>query len=506
MVKVSTISKIAFATAILVLSSCQKDNSNISSETPQSVSEAKVRLNNNEIDRFIEEKIQEKNEVFHWESASDEMLWNALVNTRDSLLAVGYVAGAKQQVVNLLLQSESRFRAKGYFEGFAASNEFDELNAVYFKVKGFETIQQLRKSGLIRYIYPASYSPEDNAEIRNGLRSESGCSGYVNDNTLVSGTHFFPMSPNTAKRSWSFDNAQIPGAWARTTGAGVGVMVIDAGVSQQQAIFTDANFKGAGSLTTRTLSLISRYPTTNFWGQVTGYETSPYTTCGHGTAMSGIVASPRNNLATACGVAYNCNFTSCRAVDDVIISNGTEEQGVAAAITLAKNTPSIKIVSMSLGSLTYRGVIADAVIALKATNQKLLFAAAGTSTTFTSWYGVIFPANMNEAVAVTGVTTLGARCGVCHSGSEVDFTAVMERASDGIKVITLTTNGFGINGVGGSSAATATTAGIAALAWGRNTSQTANDVLTRLRNNAAFKSSLSSQFGYGVINANGASY
>ena len=310
----------------------------------------------------------------------------------------------------------------------------------------------------MRYVYPSGFEPTDN-NVNN--RSASGCDGYVGE-ALVLNTDYTQISPN-AKQSWTYAQPQIAQAWARTTGAGIGVMVVDAGVSSAQAMYQQVNFTNGSSSKTRTATLLSRYPSSiNFWGtKINSYDPSPYSTCGHGTAMTGIVSSPRNSYGASVGVAYDCNLISVRAVEDVVISNSYEELGVASALNLAVSRSDVKIVSMSLGSITTRSVIGDAIKAIRNAG-KLPFCAAGTSLSWTSWWGVIYPANMNEAIAVTGVDNNGSTCSVCHDGSEVDYVAMMDRASDGKSVLTLSTSGYQPATVGGSSAATATTAGIAA--------------------------------------------
>ncbi|NRA51551.1 MAG: protease, partial [Phaeodactylibacter sp.] len=52
-----------------------------------------------------------------------------------------------------------------------------------------------------------------------------------------------------------------------------------------------------------------------------------------------------------------------------------------------------------------------------------------------------------------------------------------------------------------SSAATATTAGIAALVWATNPNQSRNQVLQRLKNASSNYPARSSNFGWGTINA-----
>ncbi len=55
--------------------------------------------------------------------------------------------------------------------------------------------------------------------------------------------------------------------------------------------------------------------------------------------------------------------------------------------------------------------------------------------------------------------------------------------------------------VGGSSVATATTAGIAALVWSKNPTWTRDQVLTKMRQSASFYPTKNAEFGYGNINA-----
>ena len=163
----------------------------------------------------------------------------------------------------------------------------------------------------------------------------------------------------------------------------------------------------------------------------------------------------------------------------------------------------IKIVSMSLGSLITRSVIGDAIKAIRNAG-KLPFCAAGTSLSWTSWWGVIYPANMVEAIAVTGVDNNGNTCSVCHDGSEVDYVALMDRASDGKSVLTLAISGNQPATVGGSSAATATTAGIAALIWSKSPSQTSAQILSRMTSSGSYYPTKNGSKGWGIVNANAA--
>jgi subtilisin family serine protease len=110
---------------------------------------------------------------------------------------------------------------------------------------------------------------------------------------------------------------------------------------------------------------------------------------------------------------------------------------------------------------------------------------------------------MPETIAVTGVKE-GAtyqKCDDCHTGSKVDFTVVMQRAATGNTVPVDSYYDNQSDYVGGSSVATATTAGIAALVWSKNPTWTRTQVLTKMRQSASFYPTKNAEFGYGNINA-----
>ncbi|MBK8044767.1 MAG: hypothetical protein IPK21_20205 [Haliscomenobacter sp.] len=103
---------------------------------------------------------------------------------------------------------------------------------------------------------------------------------------------------------------------------------------------------------------------------------------------------------------------------------------------------------------------------------------------WTSWWGVIFPANMAECVAITGV-----KDGLPWK-SAIPATREQSRFCGGHAApqrhqphrLSLALGGNTPPYVGGSSAATATTAGIAAQVWATNPSMTRDQVLTKLKN------------------------
>ena len=139
--------------------------------------------------------------------------------------------------------------------------------------------------------------------------------------------------------------------------------------------------------------------------------------------------------------------------------------------------------------------------------SKLIFCAAGTSFSWSAgWFGVVFPATLGNVNAVTGVrdNNFNTTCTDCHSGSQTDFTIVMERASNGGHPITLASSGDIPSTVGGSSVSTSQAAGIAALVWSRFPTYTRDQVLNKLIQTSANYPTKNSSLGWGNLNADAA--
>jgi subtilisin family serine protease len=504
----------AFVAIVFLLNACKKVNTeNLPVKNPDVIAAA-------DIDAFIKKQLAQNNE-FKWSSASDEMIWSALQQS-DHILSVGYkpVAetnvedklavidissaswkNAKQQLINVVLQGESKTRA-----GLTAASveEWAEniLPVMDIRVDNFETIQLLRASNLIRYIEPMGYEPKRNSELESSL-SSSGCGNNVGDASLVEGTDYSTITPNT-KQSWNYAFHKIPNAWTKATGSGIKVFIIDSGCELDQENLGSAFNQGSSS--GRTVEKIVTLPRSTFLGIPTGPVETPDDGCGHGTSMAGACAAPRGIDGAACGVAYNCNLVTCRGAADVYLDESREVKGVSDAYTNAANRADVKIISMSMGKITSSSQLSDAIKYAYA-KGKLMFCAAGTSFSWSaSWFGVIFPANMAEVNAVTGVrdNNFNNNCTDCHVGSETDFTVVMEKAANERHPITLAMTGDVPSTVGGSSVSTASMSGMAALVWSRFPTYTRDQVLNKLVINSANYPARNSNFGWGNVNVDAA--
>ncbi len=495
---------IAFAIA-----SCKKNseqeysNANANRNQSQLISTAVINA-------FIREEIYKSGE-FNWAKASDEMLWSAVIHSGDHIVSVGYKPAdeenvekrlteinisskkwltVKQQVLQIIFNEEKKQRHNLKIENLEVWKE-KVLPVMDVTIENINTIKLLRQSKLIRYAEPMGYDPEKFENNDKVLIGGSGCGGYVGDNNLIEGSDYTVVAPS-AKVSWNYSYHGIQNAWTRTTGTGIKVMVIDSGVSDDQDNL-GSEFNQGYSLG-RTIQKIVTLPRSN----------SVNDNCGHGTAMAGEIAAPRCVDGNSCGVAYNCNLVTCHASEDVYLDESREVKGVSDAYTYAANDSTIKITSESTGRITTASQIRDAILYAYG-KGKLMFCAGGTSFSWSAWWwGVIFPASISEVNAITGIKDYEDRvvaCDDCHKGPEIDFVIVMEKRRGGLHALSTATSGDVPTTVGGSSIATATSAGIAALVWSRFPTFTRDEVLNKLITTASEYPNQRYYFGWGKLNA-----
>lgn len=464
-----------------------------------------------EIDKTIITSLRQSNE-FNWSSVSDEMIWSALIHS-DSILTVGYRPANETNINGRISEidvNDDRWSetaeelidsAIDLIQDRNSSITLDDINAVrhevlpFFelKVSDLEAVKYLRSSATVRYAEPLGYEVDFSSEDGGRIDSNSGCS---NDPDFgIPSSDYTTIAPG-AKASWHLYANNVVNAWSSSTGSGIGIGLIDTGLSPNQDNL-NSNFN-SGYSGGRYVNKYGFYRSSWWWW---ASPDGPDDKCGHGTAMAGVMAAPRSNDGSSVGVAYNSNLVAVRGTGDVVINAGREKTGVSDALVYLGDRSDVRIISMSIGDVFSNSKVADAVRYAYG-RGKLIFAAAGTSTSFTNWFGVIFPASMNETVAVTGIKESGyTRCDICHSGSKVDFTVIMERNGTENHPLSLAMSGSQPSTVGGSSVATATAAGIAALVWAKNPGLTRDQVLDKMKRTADLYPNRSSQYGWGNLDA-----
>lgn len=484
--------KSVFLVAIFfALSSCNTED--LQNESSNIEMSQKDPLTAKQINEGINQSLKTKGS-FNWANQSDHFLWSAVFQG-NKMVSIGFgeskedfdrsKSSNNQAMETEILSMIKKYEGKDERTFFLASDKY--LNQIDVVIEKEETIKALRQMKTIRYLEPGDYHYFENENKFNlASRSSGGGSGCGFSSTTLNADDYTSTTPG-AKIPWAFTKHNIPDAWGYSTGAGVTIGLVDTGVSPEQAFL--GNSFNNGSSSGRTINKLGVYNSDGSADQ-----------CGHGTKMASVMAAPRNNAGLPVGVAYNANLIAYRAAANVVLDTSSEQTGVKTAFTDLANNASVKIISMSMGHIFSVGKIEDGV-KYAYSKGKLIFCAGGTSTSFTTFVGVIFPAWMPETQAITGVKegTSNQKCDVCHSGGEIDFTFQMERASGNTVPVLSYYNGQA-DYVGGSSVATAATAGIAALVWAKNPSWTRDQVLNKMRQSATYYPNVNSSYGYGNIN------
>ncbi len=505
------------ALAVMAITLCACTGENTTNEALST--NPSTPISRSELDQTIFKTLQNSGK-FEWSSVSNAMVWSALTQS-DNVLSVGYKPenegdinskihlidinatewkNAREKVLDIVFEEESKTNPslkRSELQVFEEST----LPVIDLKVSNLSTIERLRSSKLVRYAEPMGYEAKGSSNANSKVNSDSGCDSNTPE-TGLSGADYTIISPN-AKASWNYAYHNVTQAWAKSTGTGAKMVIIDTGSSDSQENLGSAFNQGSSS--GRTVEKLVTLPRKTFLGFNTGPVETPNDGCGHGTSMQGAAVAPRGTDGNTAGIAYNANLISIRAAADVFLNESRENKGVADAFTLAGNRTDVRVISMSMGNIISSGQVADAVRYAYG-KGKLIFCAAGTSFGWTAgWAGVIFPANMTEAVAVTGIKdNLTQRCDACHEGSDVDFVVVMEKASGGRKPLSLAMSGDTPSTVGGSSVATASTAAMASLIFSKYPSWTRDQVFDRMKQNASYYPSRNGNFGWGRVNIDNA--
>lgn len=498
---------IVAAAAFLLLAACSKQEDSGGQQGPVLVEKATLQAvpagpvyNKQQLDKIMITTLETHND-FQWTMVDLKTIWSALTHS-DHTLAIGYKpaqegdispnihrvqvqTGAYKAVhdalIALILEELNKTAVQPVQWSDILVEDDPVLPILTVRLTDKNVLTRLANLQNVRYVEPMDYWPDD------PNRSSSGCS--VSTTALVA-ADYTALTPG-GLLPWNFSNANIPAAWNISQGQGITVGVIDAGISSSQPLL-GAQFNNGDSNVGRTVS--------------TGFTlgTSAFTTCSHGTAMSGQAAGPRNNVGAPVGVAYRSNLHFIRAADDVVLDASAEKTATKNAFIQMGNRSDVRIISLSMGNPFASSVLKDG--ADYAFNLgKLIFAAAGTSFSWTSWYGVVYPAAYSSCIAVTGVKENNSKCSSCHDGSQVLYTICMERdVNSNRNSISLAPSGNAGAYIGGSSCATATAAGIAALVWSARPGMTRTQVQTCLTNTAQNYPTRNSTRGFGNLNAGAA--
>jgi serine protease len=352
------------------------------------------------------------------------------------------------------------------------------LPAIAVAISGRMNLARVRSLPFVDYVEPLNPS----------LRASSlpGCAGAALDPAAFATTAEGDVLP------WTFERQGIPSAWKRLVrgpGKDVTVAVLDTGVIREQAQIQLPQFADGKS---------SHRSAVNIGSNLYDGGDTPWSTCDHGTRIAGLTAAPMDGRNVV-GVAWKANLITVMSHASVVVGD-PDAMAIARGIRIAR-AAGARIFVMAFGNQLPNGALMNLLsdmirFEFHRTDQPgVLF--VGAAGTFVCPFGnVAWPAYLDEVIAVAGVrmdemTVSSDSC----SGNAVDTAAIIEPGD----IETTGHSAQGVIGIGGSSGATATIAGVLALIWSSHPDWTRDDVRQRL-----FASGLPARdpnIGFGVPDA-----
>lgn len=350
-------------------------------------------------------------------------------------------------------------------------------------------LARLRALPMVDYVEPAR-SPKAGAsaggpELRSS--SESGSSSCSAPESYSE-----PYMGQTSlgdKYGYSYggNHNHVVDAWRRSQGDNVRVAFIDTGMDPDQGQFTDpAQFNPRPAEYTRAFYMVDATGGT-------GHDQ-----CGHGTRMIGVAGAP-NDGRSVVGVAYKADVISVRAGDNLL---DFEAEYVYKGIQLAM-APSrpAHVINMAFWSEnTFWYSVTDIIrYYYHGANGPVFIAAIGTDPLAGGVPNAIFPSDVDEVIAVVATDRNGQREWSSHYGPKAELSGFVPQATVDVP------RRWGVQGITrimGSSGASASMTGVAALVRARYPALTNKQVRQQLRF-ATHTSGLehSWSIGYGIMDA-----
>ena len=293
---------------------------------------------------------------------------------------------------------------------------------------------------------------------------------------------------------WGLKRIEADKAWSITTGknvttgAGIGIAVIDTGIDYSSPELT--------------------IDTAHAWNFINNTNNAKDDN-GHGTHVSGIAAAKKDNGVGIAGVCPDCKLLPIKVLDST--GSGTVSAIINGINYVAKHAVKwgIKVINMSLGipgaslSSTLMSAFANAIN--YATSQGVtIVAAAGNSNQDVN---TLYPASLSNVISVGATDVNNTRASFSNWGSALDLTA------PGVDILSLHAAGtsFGAGSIvdpnyvraSGTSMASPFVAGTVALLKARYPALTLNDIYQRLAQSATDlgTAGFDSSYGYGLIDA-----
>ena len=315
---------------------------------------------------------------------------------------------------------------------------------------------------------------------------------------LINGANAASVQPNDPyyQYQWHFPAIQAEQAWARSTGAGVIIALIDTGIRQGTDLACRSFVDDFNAITDES-------------GPGVAIDDN-----GHGTHVAGTLAQCTNNELGVAGLAYDAVLMPVKALDRD--GNGSYSN-VAQGIDWAR-THGAQVINLSLGSpcgdrdwpACSSSIVNDAIAAAAADG---IFIAVASGNQHQATVG--FPANHPDVVAVGAVdlrqeetpyANYGSALAVVAPGGNMDLDANHDGYADGVLQQTFASQGWNYYFMEGTSMATPHVAAAAAMLKAFQPDATRQQIIAALESTAKDLGApgFDTHYGYGLIQVNAA--
>lgn len=472
--------------ALLVFVSCQKNPI----ELPSSVIAEK-----RDLDNFIIDRIKATEEPFDWADTDDDVLFKALVFS-DKTLVVGYSDGINtdkalgERLLRKVYELEGKSPARlGELDETLVYKD-EELGFFSVKISKLSTLKSIREEQGVSFIQPNEYVPDLKLL---GIENGSSSSGNAASKVSLAGKVVDPSQPNYAQQVKNFSGSfhtkmvrhnvdQIYTKYGKF-GEGIGVAILDNGLMPEKFDFFNNNGYGKRSMAGYFNPL---WALAN--SEFDGVSPQSNDLLGLSYLIQGQWTHGSSMMEAVVLMAPNADVTTVRASPLVALLFVDGILGVVNSLKVLANDPDNRVASMSMGTIFVDNRIGN-VVRLYHKNGKILNAASGTMIEGLKFIlNVIYPANMPQAFAVTGIEDRTTTDGNFVIGE----TSTFGRRLD-----------FCVERNQSSSEATSAMAGMVSLIWSANPSLTRAQVWDILIKSSYFYQNNNGQkhpkFGWGTV-------
>lgn len=359
----------------------------------------------------------------------------------------------------VLAQPPERPQGALFLVRLPASVSLEEAGA-YLKSLGLAALNPIPRL----HVWRTRPLPGKEASLRVWQEALGSRVMWIEEDGYAYAQEIIPNDPDLAKQ-WNVSLIDLPRAWMWSRGEGQTIAIIDSGVDLEHPDLQAKMWWNPGEIAGNGMDDDGNGYTDDALGwDFVDDDAFPFDAYGHGTHVAGIAGAHTDNGLGVAGVGWEARLMALRVLNASGMGLWSD---VAEAIVYAADNGA-RVLNLSLGGPFESQTVADAVAYAQAKGC-LVVAAAGNNPYQPS--PVLFPARLEEVVAVAATDPLDAPWALGNRGPEVDI------AAPGVAIYSTVPMEEGAYGtISGTSMATPHVSGLAALLWAYEPDLTAAQV------------------------------